>query len=195
MRSYKIEKLIEINKLRFRLESLVKRASNIRDSTEQIGLTRYKPFYRTYNLCVREFESLYPEEYNKLDFEELPLYDAKGKERFTREKLSTLINQSEELISILKGSLYPYENYLKLPGNITISWLIQNANLKFVLKIITYSFLIFSLGIAFGKTNLYKNIESSFKAKKTAIIIKKPTNNNAKDTTDAINDEKKSSIK
>ncbi|MDO9579896.1 MAG: hypothetical protein Q7J06_04940, partial [Bacteroidales bacterium] len=143
MNTYKIEKLVEINKLRFRLESLAKRASNVRSTTEQIEFVRYKPFFKTYNICTETFKSYYPDEFEKLDFEELPLYTENGKEGFTKEKLSTLINQSEELISILKGELYPYENYLKIPGNITIKWLLDNANIKFWLKILSCVIFIF----------------------------------------------------
>ena len=69
----------------------------------------------------------------------------------------------EELISILKGELYPYENYLKIPGNITIKWLLDNANIKFWLKILSCVIFIFLLGVSFSRTNLYKNIEGFFK--------------------------------
>ena len=90
--------------------------------------------------------------------------------------MSTLVSQARELISILKGILYPYENYLKVPGNITLKWLLDNANYKFWLKLVGFVLSLIALGLFISETNLYKNIKpllngsSNEMIKKTKII-------------------------
>jgi hypothetical protein len=162
MKPQKIEELVEINKLRFRLESLVESALNIRSNAEQIGVVRLKPYFRTYNLCIKKYKLYYSEEFKELEFECLPLYGKDECELFTIEKVSTLISQSRELISILKGILYPYENYLKLPGNITLGWLYDNANYKFFLKILGFAISLIGFGIFISEINLYKTLKLCF---------------------------------
>lgn len=173
MKSHKIENLIEINKLRFRLESLADSAAHLNRDLEQIGAVRLKPYFRIYNNCIKKYKALYPKEFKELEFECLPLYGKNETELFTQIKVSTLVSQSRELISILKGILYPYENYLKVPGNITLKWLLDNANYKFWLKSVGFVFFLIAFGIFISETNLYKNVKP-FLMGSINEIIKKP---------------------
>jgi hypothetical protein len=101
-----------------RLESLIKSVEEGPQLAEQYGSVRYRPFFQTYNSCVKEFKYFCEQEYERLELEALPLYDDQGREQFTNRKISTLLHQSREILAIL-NSLEP---------KVTPIWLIRNRD-------------------------------------------------------------------
>lgn len=100
---------LPVNKLIARLESLIGNVEDANTIKQKYGIVRYKPFFTTYNSCINEFKSLFPEECEKLNLEDLPLYDSDGNEQFTNEKISTLLHQSRDVLAVLQ-SLSPQES-------------------------------------------------------------------------------------
>ncbi len=134
-----------------RLESLIKSVEEGPQLAEQYGSVRYRPFFQTYNSCVKEFKYFCEQEYERLELEALPLYDDQGREQFTNRKISTLLHQSSEILAIL-NSLEP---------KVTPIWLIRNRDRIHWKRwlILFFAFVVvYLLGVNFGVPNWLKKI-------------------------------------
>ena len=94
-------------KLYRRFLSLIDSIMTLGDSLRHVGYVRYKPLFTNYNSCVEQLKKHYEEEYDRLQLEDLPLYDDQGKSLFTSNKLSTLLHQTHAIIGFLEGELPP----------------------------------------------------------------------------------------
>jgi len=144
-------------KLLRRLEALIESILALNSTIKQVGYVRYKPLFSSYNSCIKEFKSYYPKEFQQLGLEDLPLYDTERKEQFTVNKLSTLLNQSQAVIGVLKGLLPP--SLIENPGGITIAVSSQAASL--------------SAATASAKVNFTIVLEGLYKAIKQSEIDQK----------------------
>jgi hypothetical protein len=111
-------------KLYRRFEALIESVYTLPSVTTKLGIARYKPLFNSYNSCKDAFEKDYPEDYNQLNLEELPLYDEAGEAKFTQDKLSTLLHQCQAIVGVLRGSLPPH--LLENPGGTSLVVLSQS---------------------------------------------------------------------
>lgn len=105
-------------KLYRRFEALIESMYALTSIIQQLGFVRFKPLFNSYNSCVEEFKTHYPDDYKQLILEDLPLYDDKSIEKFTQDKLSTMLHQAQAIVGVLKGSLPPH--LLESPGGTSI---------------------------------------------------------------------------
>ena len=90
-----------------RFLALVDSVMTLGDALRHVGYVRYKPLFSTYKSCIEVFKEHYAKEYEKLELEDLPLYDDHGQSLFTANKLSTLLHQAQTIIGFLEGELPP----------------------------------------------------------------------------------------
>jgi hypothetical protein len=105
-------------KLLGRFEALIESMFALGATIRELGFVRYKLIFATYISCIEQFKSSFPEEYGQLGLEEISLYDVDGKERFTANKLSTVLHQAQAVVGILKGLLPPA--LIENPGGTTV---------------------------------------------------------------------------
>lgn len=148
-------------KLLCRFEGLIESVNTLNQTVKdlgQLGRIRYKPLFSNYNSCVDEFKSTYPTEFQSLKLEDLPLYDAEGKEQFTGDKLSTLLHQTKQVRDILKGLSASHEDEVVLPEKVSLAWLWQNVPIKFWGWLIGLLAAAFLLGISFGQIQWVRDL-------------------------------------
>lgn len=149
-----------VNKLIRRLESLISNVEGADTIKQKYGMVRFKPFFTTYNSCVDEFKSLFPEEHAKLNLEELPLYDYEGKERFTNEKISTLLHQSRDVLAVLQ-SLSPQKSAgLEYPHKVTLSWIWKHVPVRFWIWLVSLLIAAFLIGVTVGQISWIQDLIS-----------------------------------
>jgi len=100
------------------LESLIEAIFALKQTTQQLSYVRYKPLFQRYITCFEEFKKAYPKELKTLQLEDVELFDDKGKEQFTTNKLSTILHQAQWMVGMLKGFLPP--KLVENPGGTTI---------------------------------------------------------------------------
>lgn len=143
-------------KLLCRFESLIESVNTLSETVRelgQLGRIRYKPLFSSYNSCIDQFKSTYPTEFQNLKLEDLPLYDAEGKEQFTADKLSTLLHQSRQVSAVLQGLSASHMKEVVLPDNVSLAWLWHNVPVKFWFWFISLLVATFLLGVSFGQIN------------------------------------------
>ena len=128
MNDNQFEKYKKQYQLLRRFEALIEIVLALNSTIEQVRYVRFKPLFRNYNSCIKEFKSIFPEEYKKLDLEDLPLYDNQTREMFTANRISTLLHQSQAVVGILKGMLPP--KLIENPGGITIAVTSQSSSIS-----------------------------------------------------------------
>ncbi len=88
-------------------ESLVQSVKQLNSTASTFPNVRFKPWYNNYNTYIEDFKKYFPNEFNKMNLEPLPLYENDEAEGFTIGKLATLLQQSEAIAASLKGLLPP----------------------------------------------------------------------------------------
>ena len=174
MNSSKRKEYVALNSLMLRMESLVESILNLPETIEGLGRfgpVRYKPLFSIYNSCIEEFESLYPGELDFLGLEELPLYDDQGNERFTANKLSTLLHQAKLVHAALQGRLPPFDSAISLSDKVTLPWLWKNVPASFWVWVAGVLFAVLSLGVYLGQTSWVQELIG----KKQAVISSQQT--------------------
>lgn len=145
-----------------RFDGLVKSVKDMNTALPAGTPIRFKPLFISYNSCMESFQRDFPVEYQSLGLEPLPLENEEGKKLFTAEKLSTLLHQSEAVLSLLKG-LSPYE--FKVGPTSTresLSWYWHNTHPRIVIYLLGLIFLSFLAGLIVADTSLYKNTIKPF---------------------------------
>lgn len=149
-----------VNKLIARLESLIDGVEGADTIKQKYGIVRFKPFFTTYNSCINEFKSLFPEECTKLNLEDLPLYDSAGNEQFKNEKISTLLHQSHDVLAVLQ-SLSPQESAgLEYPHKVTLSWIWKHVPVRFWIWLVSLLIAAFLIGVTVGQISWIQDLIS-----------------------------------
>lgn len=147
-----------VNKLIRRLESLINDVEGADTIKQKFGMVRYKPFFTTYNSCINEFMSLFPEECAKLNLEDLPLYDSNRNEQFTNLKISTLLHQSRDVLAVLQ-SLSPQESAgLEYPHKVTLSWIWKHVPVSFWIWLVSLLIAAFLIGVTVGQISWIQDL-------------------------------------
>lgn len=139
------------NKLIERLDSLIRDVKDVDTIKQKYGHVRYKPFFATYNSCIDEFKSLFPEEHAKLNLEDLPLYDSEGQEQFTNTKISTLLHQSNDVIAVLRTFTTAKSVQARYPNKVTLYWLWRHVPVKFWICMASLLIGAFLIGVRVGQ--------------------------------------------
>ncbi len=147
-----------LNKLIARLESLISVVEGADTIKQKYGFIRYKPFFTTYNSCIKEFKTLFPEEHANLNLEDLPLYDLAGNEQSTNEKISTLLHQTHEVLAVLRSMLPKESEGLEYPQKVTLYWLVKHVPVKLWLMFASLLFIAFIVGVFTGYPEWLSNL-------------------------------------
>lgn len=139
------------HKLLRRFRALSEKVDTLDTTKEKLGFVRFKPLFSDYNSCIEELKSTYPTKCEQLGLEDLPLYDAEGKEQFTVSKLSTLLHQSKSVIAFLEGQLPASGNNLEFPDKVTLAWLWEKVPAKFWCSLLGLLITFFLFGITIGQ--------------------------------------------
>jgi len=151
-----------------RLDSLVRDVEDVHEIQDQYGYVRYKPFFNTYNSCNEEFRSNYPDIYEQLSLEDLPLYDEQGNEQFTNVKISTLVRQSRDLLAVLR-SMAP-DQPPSSPKKITLHWLFTNVSWKVWSWLLILLFIAYMIGAKLGMPNWLNTLIDTIKEVKNIFL-------------------------
>ena len=151
-----------------RLDSLVRDVEDAHKIQDKYGYVRYKPFFNTYNSCNEEFRSNYPDIYERLSLEDLPLYDKQGKEQFTNVKISTLVRQSRDLLAVLR-SMAPNQPPSS-PKKITPHWLFTNVSWKVWSWLLILLFIAYMIGAKLGMPNWLNTLIDTIKEVKNIFL-------------------------
>jgi hypothetical protein len=103
----------EYRSLLNRLTNLIEEAEAIEESTAKFGWVRFKPLFTTYNSCEKEFEWRFPDQFDAMEMERLPLIREDGEKGFTLGKLQTMVHQARDMRAYLEGLL---------PNKGTLGW-------------------------------------------------------------------------
>lgn len=145
-----------------RFDGLINSVKNIDTALPSVTSVRYKPLFTSYNSCIESFQKDFPDKYQSLNLEPLPLEDDKGNKLFTADKLSTLLHQSEAVLSLLKG-LCPYEFKVgPTSARESLSWYWHNTHPKIVIILLGFILSAFITGLIVAETSLYSKTIKPF---------------------------------
>jgi len=136
-----------------RFKALIDKVDTLGATQKKLSRVRSKPLFSDYNSCIEELKSTYPTRFEQLRLEDIPLYDAEGKEQFTMSKLSTLLHQSQSVVAFLEGLLSASDNNLEFPDKVTLAWLWEKVPAKFWCSLIGLLIGFFLFGITVGQVS------------------------------------------
>jgi len=163
-------------KLYRRFEALIESMYALTSIIQQLGFVRFKPLFNSYDSCVKEFKNHYLEDYKQLNLEDLPLYDERGIENFTQDKLSTMLHQAQAIVGVLKGVLPPH--LLESPGGTSIVVSAQSSSQSAAQSIanINLTLVIDSIGQAIQEATVDDKIKKDLLAELAELkSLPKPT--------------------